>query len=336
MESGRAVAGTRQAHADHGHRQRHARILFPMADSFSTATRRSNMRSDYWRKAPTFSILAANPRGRERALIRAPQSADAKSSQRTKSDGATASAVSGRRRTQARSAGDYRVEEETSGPPFSPSTPTKPAVARAAVGAGAEIVNDVSGFRWDPQMTKTVAELKCGAVLMHMRGRPEEWRTLPPPGDVVLLVKRELKDWAEKAVLAGVRRERIVLDPGFGFREKLRRELSADGSLQRIAVRWISAAGGHFAKIVHRANSAQRWAGCSSRAASLWHACGADGADSERRAHLADARREGRGRSGASRRRDPRGAIEQAFSLPGQTYSRLFLPSTKSVHRPKV
>jgi len=90
-------------------------------------------------------------------------------------------------------------------------------VARAAVGAGAEIVNDVSGFRWDARMAKTVAELKCGAVLMHMRGRPEEWRSLPPPGDIVLLVKRELKEWAEKAVLAGVRRERIVLDPGFGF-----------------------------------------------------------------------------------------------------------------------
>ena len=93
----------------------------------------------------------------------------------------------------------------------------KAKVARAAVNAGAEIVNDVSGFRWDAQMAKTVAELKCGVVLMHMRGRPEEWRTLPPPGDVVLLVKRELKEWAEKAVLAGVRRERIVLDPGFGF-----------------------------------------------------------------------------------------------------------------------
>jgi dihydropteroate synthase len=93
----------------------------------------------------------------------------------------------------------------------------KASVARTAVGAGAEIVNDVSGLRWDPLMAKTVAELKCGAVLMHMRGRPEEWRTLPPPGDIVLLVKRELKAWAEKAVLAGVRHERIVLDPGFGF-----------------------------------------------------------------------------------------------------------------------
>ena len=93
----------------------------------------------------------------------------------------------------------------------------KSPVARAAINAGAEIVNDVSGLRWDPQMAKTVADLKCGTVLMHMRGRPEEWRNLPPASDIVLLVKRELKEWAERAVLAGVRRERIALDPGFGF-----------------------------------------------------------------------------------------------------------------------
>ncbi|MGB0033342.1 MAG: dihydropteroate synthase, partial [Candidatus Sulfotelmatobacter sp.] len=93
----------------------------------------------------------------------------------------------------------------------------KASVARAAAAAGAQIVNDVSGLRWDPQMPKTIAELKCGVIVMHMRGRPEEWRTLPPPGDIVLQVKRELREWAESAVLAGVRRERIVLDPGFGF-----------------------------------------------------------------------------------------------------------------------
>jgi dihydropteroate synthase len=93
----------------------------------------------------------------------------------------------------------------------------KASVARAAVNAGAEIVNDVSAFRWDPHMAKTVAELRCGVVLVHMRGHPEEWRNLPPVADIVLLVKRELKEWAEAAVLAGVRRERIVLDPGFGF-----------------------------------------------------------------------------------------------------------------------
>lgn len=93
----------------------------------------------------------------------------------------------------------------------------KATVAQAAVSAGAEIVNDVSGFRWDPHMTKTVAALKCGVVLMHMRGRPEEWRNLPPAPDIVLQVKSELKDWAEKAILGGVDRDRIVLDPGFGF-----------------------------------------------------------------------------------------------------------------------
>jgi dihydropteroate synthase len=93
----------------------------------------------------------------------------------------------------------------------------KASVARAAVAAGAEIVNDVSGLRWDAQMARTIAEIKCGVVLMHMRGRPEEWRTLPPSGDIVLLVKRELREWVEAAVLSGVRRERIALDPGFGF-----------------------------------------------------------------------------------------------------------------------
>jgi dihydropteroate synthase len=93
----------------------------------------------------------------------------------------------------------------------------KASVARAGVSAGAEIVNDVSALRWDAQMAKTISELKCGAILMHMRGRPEEWRTLPPPSDIVLQVKRELREWVEAAVVAGVRREKFVLDPGFGF-----------------------------------------------------------------------------------------------------------------------
>jgi dihydropteroate synthase len=93
----------------------------------------------------------------------------------------------------------------------------KAGVARAAVKAGAEIVNDVSGFLWDPLMRNTLAELKCGAVMMHMRGRPQEWKTLPPLSDVVTVVKRELRERSDAAVLAGMKRERIVIDPGFGF-----------------------------------------------------------------------------------------------------------------------
>src|SRR6202166_1562761 len=93
----------------------------------------------------------------------------------------------------------------------------KAGIAPAAIEAGAEVVNDVSGFRWDPKMAKTLAELRVGAVLMHTRGRPEEWRTLPPIGDSVLMVKRDLRQWAEAATLAGIKRDRLVLDPGFGF-----------------------------------------------------------------------------------------------------------------------
>jgi dihydropteroate synthase len=93
----------------------------------------------------------------------------------------------------------------------------KASVAQAAVEAGAEVVNDISGFRWDPKMAKTLAELKVGAVLMHTRGRPDEWRSLPAIGDPVVLVKRELRQWAEAATLAGMKRDHMVLDPGFGF-----------------------------------------------------------------------------------------------------------------------
>ncbi len=93
----------------------------------------------------------------------------------------------------------------------------KAAVARAAVAAGVEIVNDVSAFRWDAQMARTVAALGCGAVLMHMRGRPEEWRELPAEANLTGRVLRDLAHWAQEAMDAGVERQRMVLDPGFGF-----------------------------------------------------------------------------------------------------------------------
>src|SRR5579863_3456711 len=78
----------------------------------------------------------------------------------------------------------------------------KTKVAEAAVEAGAEIVNDVSGFQWDREMAKTLAKLGCGAVLMHTRGFPDDWAALPPVADVVLLVKRELRACADAALLA--------------------------------------------------------------------------------------------------------------------------------------
>jgi dihydropteroate synthase len=91
--------------------------------------------------------------------------------------------------------------------------------ARAAIAAGAEIVNDVSGLLWDDAMAATCAELNCGVILMHARGRPYEWKSLPrlTADEVLPLVKRELAERLSIAISAGIRGDRIVLDPGFGF-----------------------------------------------------------------------------------------------------------------------
>lgn len=93
----------------------------------------------------------------------------------------------------------------------------KSAVAKAAVEAGAEIVNDVSGLQWDPEMTATIAKLSCAVILMHTRGRPDEWASLPEVPDLATLIKRELRHRSDAAIAAGIRRDRIALDPGFGF-----------------------------------------------------------------------------------------------------------------------
>lgn len=97
----------------------------------------------------------------------------------------------------------------------------KSRVAKAAVEAGAEIVNDVSGLLWDPGMMQTISKLGCGVVIMHTRGRPDEWASLPKVPDLVTLVKRELGERAEAATMTGIRRDRIALDPGFGFGKRL-------------------------------------------------------------------------------------------------------------------
>jgi dihydropteroate synthase len=99
----------------------------------------------------------------------------------------------------------------------------KAETAEAALAAGVEIVNDVSGFTWDKQMLPLLAAKQCGCVLMHTRGRPEEWKSLPPlsPEQVLPLVLSDLRRLCDRATFAGVARERIVLDPGFGFGKRM-------------------------------------------------------------------------------------------------------------------
>jgi dihydropteroate synthase len=97
------------------------------------------------------------------------------------------------------------------------------ATAQRAVEAGAEIVNDVSGHLWDSAMSAICASLGCGTILMHTRGRPHEWPSLPllAPDHVLPLVLSELNARLEAAIAAGIPRNRIVLDPGLGFGKRL-------------------------------------------------------------------------------------------------------------------
>jgi dihydropteroate synthase len=96
----------------------------------------------------------------------------------------------------------------------------KSGVARAAIAAGASIVNDVSGLRYDPDLGGVVAQTGAAIVLMHTRGRSSEMYSLAQYSDVVAEVTAELLEAIERAVSAGVAREAVIVDPGIGFAKK--------------------------------------------------------------------------------------------------------------------
>ncbi|HYF22498.1 MAG TPA: dihydropteroate synthase [Caulobacteraceae bacterium] len=110
----------------------------------------------------------------------------------------------------------------------------KPAVARAAIDAGATIWNDVSALRSEGAL-RTTAELGCGVVLMHMQGEPRTMQADPRYDDVVEEVRAFLAERADAAMAAGVARERIWLDPGIGFGKRLEHNLALVRHLDRIA-----------------------------------------------------------------------------------------------------
>ncbi|WP_374573791.1 dihydropteroate synthase [Phenylobacterium sp.] len=111
----------------------------------------------------------------------------------------------------------------------------KPAVARAAMAAGAGIWNDVAALRWAPDALETAAELGCEVILMHMQGEPGTMQREPRYDDVVGEVAAFLAERAEAAMAAGVARERIWLDPGIGFgKHMIRHNLPLMAGLSQI------------------------------------------------------------------------------------------------------
>jgi dihydropteroate synthase len=111
-------------------------------------------------------------------------------------------------------------------------------VAQEAVAAGAAIVNDVSGFTWDAAMAQACAELACGVIAMHSRGRPTEWLRQTPlaTGEVLPLVRDGLAASLAVARNAGIRDESLVLDPGFGFGKRGRTNYQLLAQLPELSV----------------------------------------------------------------------------------------------------
>jgi dihydropteroate synthase len=125
-----------------------------------------------------------------------------------------------------RLAGQVRV-------PVSVDTSKAP-IARAAMEAGAEIINDVTGLAGDPKMVQVAVEASAGVCAMHMQGTPQTMQDNPAYANVVDEVRDYLRERRDSLVAAGVARERICLDPGIGFGKTHEHNITLMASCHRL------------------------------------------------------------------------------------------------------
>lgn len=112
---------------------------------------------------------------------------------------------------------------------------TKVEVARAALNAGAAIINDISAFENNPSMAALAAKNRIPVVLMHMKGTPKTMQVNPDYGDLMSEITQYLKQRAEFAMQNGISKENIILDPGIGFGKTIHHNLIIIKQLQTIA-----------------------------------------------------------------------------------------------------
>ena len=122
----------------------------------------------------------------------------------------------------------------------------KASVAEMALGAGAEMVNDISGLRHDARIAEVAAQFGVPLVLMHMRGTPRKMQKEPFAKDVMRDVASGLRKSVEIARRAGVRKSQIIVDPGIGFGKKFCAEFQVAGGVGGVLEAWVSIAGGKF------------------------------------------------------------------------------------------
>jgi dihydropteroate synthase len=110
----------------------------------------------------------------------------------------------------------------------------KPAVARAALNAGAAIINDISAFEKDPAMADLAAETAAPVILMHMKGTPETMQINPSYDDLMGEITGYLEERVAFAVEKGVAKDKIILDPGIGFGKTVDHNLVLIKELHRL------------------------------------------------------------------------------------------------------
>ncbi len=103
-------------------------------------------------------------------------------------------------------------------------------VAEEAAGAGADLINDISGLRFDPGLASVAARRELPMVLMHSRDVPRTMQAEPRYGDLRAEIIAELGESVRVAIAAGVRRDRIIVDPGIGFGKTVRHNLEILGT----------------------------------------------------------------------------------------------------------
>lgn len=111
---------------------------------------------------------------------------------------------------------------------------TKAVIARQALDAGANIINDISALRLDPNMVKLARKTDCPVVLMHMQGTPDNMQEDPRYDDVIGEISYFLEERIEWAGSLGIEKDRIIIDPGIGFGKKLEHNLSILKHLDRL------------------------------------------------------------------------------------------------------
>lgn len=112
----------------------------------------------------------------------------------------------------------------------------KSQVAEKALDAGAEMINDISALRFDPQMKKIAAEYQVPIVLMHIKGTPKNMQENPYYDDVVEEITKYLKESIQMGEDAGVQKENIIIDPGIGFGKRLEDNLNILKNLKKFFI----------------------------------------------------------------------------------------------------